>query len=76
MGMSVWNQVDNKKYFSISSIDKKIMNEHGINIPVSRFKEIVRRTQPHTTITTGSDYSPGERRTTNIYRYEDFKNLA
>ena len=76
MGLSVWNQVDNKKYFSISSIDKRVMKEYGINIPVSKLKEIVRKTPPHAQITTGSMNAMGERRLTNIYRYEDFVNLA
>lgn len=75
MGLSVWNQVDNWKYFSISSIDKKVLAKHGINISVTQFKEIVRRTPAYTTISTGSDRVMGQRRRTNIYRYEDFANL-
>lgn len=76
MGLSVWNQVDNNKYFSISSIDKKVMARYGINIPVCKFKQIVKKTPPHTTIATGSERALGERRRTNIYRYEDFVNIC
>lgn len=72
MGLSVWNQVDNKKYFSLSSIDKKRLAEYGINMSISKFKDIVRRTPPYTKILTGSDRIIGEHRMTNIYRYEDF----
>lgn len=75
MGLSVWNQVDNSKYFCLSSIDKKALIKHGINIPVTQFKEIVRRTPAYTSISTGSDRVMGHRRKTNIYRYDDFVNL-
>ncbi len=72
MGISVWNQVDNNKYFSLSSVDKKVMKKFGIEIPVSKFKDIVRQTTPHTKILTGSERCLGQHRWTNIYRYEDF----
>lgn len=74
MGLSVFNQVDNSKYFSLSSVDKKILQKNGIDIPLAQFKEIVRKTTPYTTISTGSDRAMGQRRRTNIYRYEDFVN--
>ena len=76
MGLSVWNQVDNSKYFCLSSINKKILAKHGINISLTQFKEIVRRTAPYTKILTGSDRCLGQHRKTNIYRYEDFVYLA
>ncbi len=75
MGLSVWNQVDNKKYFCLSSIDKKCMKDNDIEMPVTHFKEIVRRTKPFTRILTGSERCLGQHRMTNIYRYEDFKGL-
>lgn len=74
MGLSVWNQVDNERYFCLSSINKKELERHSINIPLTQFKEIVRRTAPHIQIMTGSDRAMGRRRMTNIYRYEDFTN--
>ena len=74
MGLSVWNQVDNQKYFSLSSIDKRILVQKGIDISIAKFKEIVRRTPPYATIATGSDRVMGQRRRTNIYRYADFQN--
>ncbi len=72
MGYSVHNQVDREKYFSISTIDKKMLEKYGITTPMTEFKEIVRRTQAYTQISTGSDRVMGQRRMTNIYRYEDF----
>ena len=75
MGLSVFNQVDSSKYFSLSSVTKKALREKGINMPIEMFKDIVRRTPPYTTISTGSDRVMGQRRKTNIYRYEDFVNL-
>lgn len=76
MGLSVFNQVDNKKYFSISTINKLMLEEKGISIPVSKFKAIVRKSPPHMSIATGSDRIMGRCRRTNIYRYEDFLYLA
>ena len=75
MGLSVWNQVDSNKYFSISSIDKLILKQKGIDISLAEFKEIVRRAPPFTIITTGSDVITGRTRRTKIYRYEDFEYL-
>lgn len=76
MGKSVFNQVDNSKYFSLSSVDKRYLKDMGINLPMTKFKEIVRASPPHTTIWTGSDLLTGRTRTTKIYRYEDFAYLG
>ena len=76
MGLSVLNQVDKKKYFSISSIDKDILHEKGIVMPISSFKQIVKKSPPHMQIMTGSDVFPGHCRMTKIYCYDDFKFLA
>ncbi len=76
MGLSVFNQVDKRKYFSISSIDKEILHEKGITMPISDFKQIVKRSPPHMQITTGSDIMPGRSRMTKIYCYDDFIYLA
>lgn len=76
MGLSVFNQVDKKKYFSISTIDKNILHEKGIIMPISNFKQIVKKTPPHMQITTGSDVVSGRSRITKIYRYDDFMYLA
>ena len=76
MGKSVFNQVDNSKYFSLSSVDKRHLEEMGINLPMTKFKEIVRASPPHTTIWTGSDLFTGRTRSTKIYRYEDFSYLG
>lgn len=46
MGMSVFNQVDNNKYFSLSTINKTKLVEMGINLPVSKFREIAKRSPP------------------------------
>ena len=76
MGMSVFNQVDNNKYFSLSTINKTKLVEMGINLPVSKFREIAKRSPPFTSILTGSDVIPSKSRRTNIYKYDDFKYLA
>lgn len=76
MGLSVFNQVDSSKYFSLSTISKKHLVKNGINLSLETFKDIVRRTNPYTTIATGSNRVMGQRRMTKIYRYEDFKHLA
>lgn len=67
MGLSVFNQVNSKEYFCISSIDKNILYQKGIPLSVSEFKEIVRKSPPFTTIITGSDMIDGRQRRTNIY---------
>ena len=74
MGQSVLNQVDTSKYFSLSTIDKRILVEKGINISLTDFKEIVRRSPPFIQIITGSQIEHKKQRLTNIYRYDDFIN--
>ena len=74
MGQSVINQVDTSKYFSLSTIDKRILVEKGINISLTDFKEIVRRSPPFIQIITGSQIGRKKQRLTNIYRYDDFIN--
>ena len=76
MGMSVFNQVDSKSYFSLSTINIKELRKRGIELPLSKFKDIVKKSTPHTTIMTGSARTMGNRRATNIYRYDDFNYLA
>ena len=76
MGLSVWNQVNSHQYFSISTIDAKELSCRNIQLSVSKFKEIVKKTPPHSTLITGSDRAMGHRRSTNIYRYDDFAYLA
>jgi hypothetical protein len=66
------NQLDNQKFFSISTINKNAMKQYGIEIPLSEFKEIVKRSLPYTRILTGSVQTKAHRQWTNIYRYEDF----
>ena len=75
MGLSVFNQVDNSKYFALSTIDKKAMEKHGITLSKAKFLEIARRSPPYTAIITGSDRITGQCRRTKIYRYEDFSYL-
>ena len=71
MGQSVLNQVDTSKYFSLSTIDKRILVEKGINISLTDFKEIVRRSPPFIQIITGSQIGRKKQRLTNIYRYDE-----
>lgn len=74
MGQSVLNQVDTSKYFSLSTIDKRILVEKGINISLTDFKEIVRRSPPFIQIITRLTNRTQKQRLTNIYRYDDFIN--
>lgn len=76
MGLSVWNQVDNEKFFSISTIDKKVMQKHGLKMTVTQLRELARKTPPHAEIYTGQSKLIGQRRLTKIYRYQDFKELV
>ena len=76
MGLSVYNQIDTSKYFSLTTIDKKVLDEKGITMSITRFREIVRRSPPHMSIYTGSDRIMGRCRRTNIYRYDDFLYLV
>lgn len=76
MGLSVFNQVDTQKYFSLSTIDLNQLRKRGVELSLADFKEIVKKTPPFTTIMTGSTRVMGNRRSTNIYRYDDFNYLA
>ncbi len=73
MGLSVWNQVDNDKYFSLSTIDKKVMQKHGLNMTIKALRDLARKTPPHAEIYTGQSKLIGWRKATKIWRYEDFK---
>ncbi len=46
MGLNLENQVNMKKYFSISTIDKTKMKEAGLTMTAKELKEIARRTPP------------------------------
>lgn len=72
LGYSVSNQLDTSRYFSISRIDKKCMAKYGINLTITNFKELAKRSPPYTKIMTGNATVPGQQKMINIYRYEDF----
>ena len=71
MGMSVSSQCDTKQYFSISRIDPKMMEEHGLNMTIKELRNLARSRVPFNTIPTGQ--SDGHIKMTKIYRYQDFK---
>lgn len=73
MGLSVQNQVDQTKYFSLSTIDKNQMVAHGLTISIERLKQIARTRTPHAEIVTGRTDKFGQQRLTKIWRYDDFK---
>lgn len=72
MGMSVYDQVDKRKYFSVSTIDKKRMEEYNINMTLKSFRQLVKKVAPYAEIMTGDPEIKTKR--TKIYRYEDFRN--
>ncbi len=71
-GMSLKNQVNMDKYFSISTIDPERMKAYGINLTPVELRERARHSPYFKLIPTGST-TPGKFRMTKIYRYEDFK---
>ena len=71
-GMSLKNQVDLNKYFSISKINPERISAYGINLTPAELREKARHAPPFKLIPTGST-TPGKSRMTKIYRYEDFK---
>ena len=73
MGLSVINQINTKNFFSLSTISKERMAEHGLTMSVEELKEKARRTVPHCEILTGRPSVPERQRLTKIWRYEDFK---
>lgn len=73
MGISVFNQVDSNKYFSISNIDKEKMKKYGLNMSIKQLRDKARKTVPYMEVHTGQSDDKGYRRKTKIYRYEDFK---
>ena len=72
MGMTVRNQIDTKKYFSVSTIDEKSMREAGVKLSVQELKERARGSPHWATVITGDPDDKNKQRETKIYRYEDF----
>lgn len=70
-GMSLENQVNLDKYFSISKINPERMQAYGISLTPVELRERARHSPPFKLIPTGSTV-PGKSRMTKIYRYEDF----
>ena len=71
-GMSLENQVNMDKYFSISKINPERISAYGIKLTPVELREKARRSTPFKLIPTGST-TPGKSRMTKIYRYEYFK---
>ncbi len=75
MGLTVKNQINTKKFFSLSTIDEKSMREAGVLLTVQELKERARSYPPWTTIMTGNPNDTNRQRETKIYRYEDFADI-
>lgn len=76
MGASVKNQVDSKKYFSISTIEKEKLKEYGITMTIKDLKNLAKKRPCYTEILTGDSETHGHMRKVKIYRYSDFVNAA
>ena len=74
MGLSVWSEVDTKQYFSISTIKRDQMNEHGLTCTIKELQEMARKSVPVAEIYTGQRKNTGMRKKTKIYKYDDFRN--
>lgn len=72
MGASVSNQVNTEKYFSISTIDKNVMEKLGLKMTIQELRAVARSSPPAFEIMTGTEEYPGRIRKTKIYRYSDF----
>lgn len=73
MGLSVYNQVDSKQYFSLSTINKARMEEYGLTISINELRNLARSRPPYAEIYTGNSKDLKFQRRTKIYRYIDFK---
>ena len=72
MGASVRNSVNTEKYFSISTIDKSVMEKLGLKMTIQELRAVARSSPPAFEIMTGTEEYPGRIRKTKIYRYSDF----
>ena len=72
MGASVKNSVNTEKYFSISAIDKNVMEKLGLKMTIQELRAVARSSPPAFEIMTGTEEYPGRIRKTKIYRYSDF----
>lgn len=74
MGASVRDNVNPQEFFSISSIDKRIMQLHGLNMSRTALIEKAKSSKPYAYVWTGSiNPVSGLQRRTKVYRYKDFK---
>lgn len=73
MGLSVWSEVDTRKYFSISTINRKEMDKHGLTCTIKELQEMARNSVPVAEILTGQRRLIGMRKKTKIYKYDDFR---
>jgi len=73
MGMSVYSECDPKQYFSVSTIRKSVMDEHGIKCTIKELQEKAKSSVPRAVIVTGSAKHEAKQRRVKIYAYADFK---
>ncbi len=71
-GLSVANQVNLNKYFSLSTITPERIKFYGINMTVEQLRAEARKRPYAFTIYTGSAHLNYCQQRTKIWRYEDF----
>jgi len=72
MGMSVFTQCDSNKYFALSTISRKKMDEYGIKCTMQELRNRAKNSPPVAQIVTGQSRNLGYRKMTKIYQYKDF----
>ena len=72
MGLCVTDYYSRSEYFCLSSIDKRTMLKHGINLSIEELKQLAKNSKPFDRVLTGSRKVIGNHRKTNVYRYIDF----
>lgn len=75
MGLSIFNQIDTRKYFSLSTINPDEMKRHNITISPAQLKEQARTRIPAGVVPTGSIKDPSKQRLTKFWRYDDFSEV-
>lgn len=73
MGLSVSNQVNSEKYFSLSTIDPRRIEEHGLNMTVEQLRQKAKMTPYSFEIYTGSSHNLAYQRRVKIWAYESFR---
>lgn len=76
MALKFENQCNTDECFCLSKIDRQKMKNHGLQMSVKQLQTLARKSKPYKRIWTGSCYYDDRVRSTNVYRYDDFKNCV